>query len=489
MTPAISAPDPVGTLAIPARARAISVRNAAPARPIGSTVERRMGRSRGIFLPALALIASVLAFMAAASSVSASVRYVTQWGTLGGGNGQFGGPVALATSPSGKVLASDLFTQGLLQVARVQQFTNTGTWEATFGSYGTLPGQFTWPGAVAVAPNGDFYVGDYALNRIQRFNSNGLLIGGWGSPGSGVGQFASPWGIAIDLQGRVYVVDYGNSRIQKFGPAGNFLDQWGSFGSGNGQFLAPSFIATGPDGNVYVADSGNSRIQKFSAGGQYLDQWASPGPGAGPPDFPLGIAIDPHGDVFVAGTNSIRKYSSGGSLLTRWGEYGKGDGQFRNPQGIATDSNGNVYVGDSGNSRIQKFHDAGPPYPDPGTARLRIRRSGAIAVQGGGSGMLPVRVKNTGSNVVRQVRICAPRNVRARGLIRAVRCHRLGSIEAGRQKITRLRVAARCVSAGRVNLGLRATASNASPAAGATPVRITTCQRLSRPTLPWGGRG
>lgn len=434
----------------------------------------------------VSLVVSAIVLLVAASSGSAAVTYVTQWGTLGGGNGQFGGPIAVATAPSGKVLVSDLFTAGLSQTARVQQFSPSGTWEATWGSFGTLPGQFTSPGAVATSPSGDFYVGDYSLNRIQRFSSTGLLLGSWGTGGSGDGQFAAPWGIAVDPQGKVYVVDYGNNRIQKFGPSGNFLAQWGSFGSGDGQFLAPSFIATDSSGHVYVADSGNSRIQKFSSGGKYLDQWASPGPGAGVADFPLGIATDPKGNVYVVGTNSIQKYNPSGVILTRWGSYGNGKGQFRSPQGIAADSNGNVYVGDSGNSRVQKFLDPGPPYPDPGTARLGLKLPSVIRVRGGRTAVIVVRVRNNGSNPVRKAVVCVPPDFNTGRRVSKVGCARPGSIAVGGSKVVRLPVRSRCRTPGMTRLGLRASAANAPAATTRVSILVTACPVRSQGPLPEG---
>ena len=451
-----------------------------------------MGKlNRTFVLIGATLALAGLGVLAPVAPASAAVSYVTQWGSPGTGQGEFGGPVDLAATPSGTVYVSDTYNAVVTQTPRIQKFASNGGFISEWGSYGTGDSQFQLPGGIATGPSGDVYVTDFALNRIQRFDSNHNFLGSWGNSGSGEGQFASPWGITTDPQGRVYVVDYGNNRIQKFSPSGGFLDQWGSFGTGDGQFLAPTFIAADSKGHVFVADSGNSRIQKFSTGGKYLDQWASPGPGAGVPDFPLGIATDPKGDVFVVGTNSIQKYSPGGSLLTRWGEFGKGNGQFRNPQGIATDSKGNIYVGDSGNSRVQKFHDPGPPYPDPGTARLKVTKPRGLIVRGGRAGTLVVTVRNTGANSARKVKVCAPRSTRAARSVRQIACAGLGTIAVGNRKRARLRVGVICRQRGAIGLGVRVTASNAGPVRTSATVRITDCRvRPSpRPPLPWEGLG
>jgi sugar lactone lactonase YvrE len=434
------------------------------------------------FLMLLSAFAALIV-SANASPASASVTYVTQWGTEGPGEGQFGGPTDLAASPSGTIFVSDSFAG---KTAGIQKFTSGGAFLGRWGSPGFGNGQFLSPGGIATGPSGAVYVGDYLDNRIQKFNSNGKFLAKWGTLGSDNGQFAAPHGIATDPSGRVYVVDYGNNRVQKFSPDGKFLDKWGSFGFGKGQFLSPSFIAADSSGHVYVADSGNSRIQKFSASGTFLDKWDSPGPGAGVPDYPQGIATDPSGDVYVVGTNSIQKYTSSGALLTRWGEFGKGKGQFDSPQGIATDSSGNVYVGDSGNNRVQKFHDPGPPYPDPGTARLNVPRPAPVRIRGGRKGRVRVIVKNTGSNAVKKVKVCIPLSARAHKLVKKVGCERLGSIDAGAQERAVFKIRARCRNGRILRPQVKASAGNADPAGTRVRIRITDCRRGPQPPLPFG---
>jgi len=438
----------------------------------------------------LILLAAALVGAAYASTASASVTYVTQWGSHGTDNGQFVGPTDLAANPGGTVFVSDLAKDALgFPIPRIQKFSPDGDFLHMWGFPGKGLGGFQSPGGIATGPSGEVYIGDYSVNLIQKFDSKGYFQTEWGQSGSNESQFAAPQGIATDSSGRVYVVDYGNARIQKFSPDGAFLDQWGSFGTGNGQFLSPSWIATGPSGRVYVADSGNSRVQKFNSDGAFLRKWQTPGPGAGAPDYPQGVATDQSGNVYVVGTNSIQKYTPNGSLLTRWGSWGTGDGQFRNPQGIATDSSGNIYVGDSGNSRIQKFHDSGPPYPDPRAARLKVVRPATTKIRGGRSARINVRVRNTGSSLAKQVKLCAPLSDRARRSIRNIQCSGIGSIDVGKRKRATLRVRTRCEAQGKVKLKLKATAANTDSANARAMVRITTCRPEGRGPIPTEGLG
>ena len=89
-----------------------------------------------------------------------------------------------------------------------------------WGSLGTGNGQFNGTAGIATdASTGNVYVGDSDNNRVEKFDSNGKFITKWGSLGSGNGQFNDGKGIAVDSAGRVYVSDKGNNNIQVFAPA------------------------------------------------------------------------------------------------------------------------------------------------------------------------------------------------------------------------------------------------------------------------------
>src|SRR6478752_4195364 len=107
-----------------------------------------------------------------------------------------------------------------------------------WGSLGTGNGQFQNVGhIVADSKTGNIFVVDQGNKRIQKFDSNGKFITKWGSLGTGNGQFNGTGGIATDANtGSVYVVDTDNNRVQKFDSNGKFITKWGSLGTGNGQF-------------------------------------------------------------------------------------------------------------------------------------------------------------------------------------------------------------------------------------------------------------
>jgi sugar lactone lactonase YvrE len=299
-----------------------------------------------------------LAFLGIASTIPTAVgaQYLTQWGSFGSGNGQFSFPAGVATNSAGDVYVVDSGNN------RVQKFTSVGTFLIQWGSSGNGNGQFDNPIGVAVDAAGNVYVADLGNHRIQKFTGAGAYLTQWGSYGAGSGEFSYPVSVTTNAAGDVYVGD-SSHRIQKFTGAGAYLTQWGSFGSGDGQFKNPTGLATDAAGNVYVADRLNNRIQKFTGDGAYLAQWGSVGCASGHFRGPCGVAIDAAGDIYVAevDNNRIQKFTGAGDYLMQWGSPGNGDGQFSGAFGVATDGAGHVYVVDQFNHRVQKFDPASIP--------------------------------------------------------------------------------------------------------------------------------
>jgi len=278
-------------------------------------------------------------------------EFVTKWGNLGTGDGQFNYPRGIAVNGLGNVFVTDD------ENCRVQIFSSIGGFLSKWGSGGSGAGQFQTPGGIATDSTGFIYITEWDNHRVQKFTSGGGYVSRWGSIGGGSGQFNSPRGIAINAAGNVFVADLNNHRVEKFSLEGSFLVQWGQQGIANSQFNFPEGIAVSNSGFVFVADTSNHRVQKFDLFGGYLDQWGSSGTGIGKFNTPMGIAVDDFGYVFVADTNNsrIQKFTSTGGFLTQWGSPGSGDGQFDNPGALAVDSSGYVYVVDTRNHRVQKF--------------------------------------------------------------------------------------------------------------------------------------
>ncbi len=91
-----------------------------------------------------------------------------------------------------------------------------GVFLTTWGSVGSGDGQFNTPFGIAVDASGNIFVADTFNHRIQQFSSTGVFITKWGTVGTGNGQFKDPIGITVNASGGVYVADLYNFRIQLF---------------------------------------------------------------------------------------------------------------------------------------------------------------------------------------------------------------------------------------------------------------------------------
>jgi hypothetical protein len=84
------------------------------------------------------------------------------------------------------------------------------------------------PTNLAVAPNGDLYVGDgYGSSYILQYNNKGEYIRTFGGKGKEAGKLDCPHGLIMDTRGStpvLTVADRGNNRIQRFTLDGKHID-------------------------------------------------------------------------------------------------------------------------------------------------------------------------------------------------------------------------------------------------------------------------
>lgn len=83
------------------------------------------------------------------------------------------------------------------------------------------------PTNVAIAPNGDLYVGDgYGSSYVNQYNSKGDYVRTFGGLGNQPGQLSTPHGVFVDTRGAepgLIVADRENRRIQTFTLDGKHL--------------------------------------------------------------------------------------------------------------------------------------------------------------------------------------------------------------------------------------------------------------------------
>ena len=342
-------------------------------------------------------LATLFLVSAAGSAPAARFEFMRAWGTEGVAPGQFRTPDGIAVDLRGHVYVADRENN------RIQKFDRTGRLLAIWGrnggdgSFGTAPGEFNGPYAVATDGEGNVYVLDSRNNRVQKLAASGRFIGMWGrnggdgSFGSAPGEFADPRGIEVDRRGLVYVSDHGNHRIQVFTVDGRLLDVWGrnggdgSAGTGPGEFDQPRSASTDRAGNVYVVEKTNHRVQKLTPRGQPVARWGKNGGagggdaaiGSGPGEFnlPYDGAVDSRGQLYVVDTSNTRLQvlDTNGAFRRMWGGPGVGPGQFHDPYQVAIDCRDDVYITDEDNSRVQVFGN--PAAREPRCAPVaRVRR-------------------------------------------------------------------------------------------------------------------
>ncbi|HXB15932.1 MAG TPA: SMP-30/gluconolactonase/LRE family protein [Solirubrobacteraceae bacterium] len=282
---------------------------------------------------------------------------VRQIGQRGEGVLRF--PEAVAIGPAGDIYVADQLGY------TVQEFSPAGAFENQWGSFGGGHGQFGPVGGLAVDPAGNVYLVDSAHNRIEKFTATGTFIKAWGRHGGEIGQFSfgssqdptqPPGGGIAVTASYVYVADSGNDRIERFNLEGGEAMAWGTKGSEPGQFLYPRGIAAN-GAEVLVADDDNHRVEMFNPEGAYVASAGSQGKGPGQFGFPYGLALDAAGNAYVADdiNHRVVKLSAQLGFLGAWGGFGSGPGQLAYPRAIASNGAGENYVADTANGRIEVF--------------------------------------------------------------------------------------------------------------------------------------
>jgi len=148
---------------------------------------------------------------------------------------------------------------------RVQRFASNGLFVSQWGSIGSGPGQFNNPGRVGIDPSGNVFVADFGNNRIQKFDNDGKFINMWGSLGQGDGQFYSPTGMTVQYpQGIVYVVDTGNQRVQAFSNDGKFVNKWELPSTISSGSLVGVDIDVNSAGTIFLTDWSRDNISVIS---------------------------------------------------------------------------------------------------------------------------------------------------------------------------------------------------------------------------------
>jgi DNA-binding beta-propeller fold protein YncE len=243
------------------------------------------------------------------------------------GAGMFVSPHKLTVDKDGNLWMAD---NGAHQVFKLSQDGKVLLTLGKKGVAGTGQDEFDAPTEVAIAPNGDIFVGDGHTGggtavgnaRIMRFDKDGKFIKSWGRKGMGPGEFDVVHTLAFDSRGRLFVGDRQNNRVQIFDQDGKFIAQWFQFGRPSGLYIDKR------TDTLYVADS-ESRDGRTNTG-----QFGLPGTGyAHNPGARRGIRIGSAKDgsvKFFVPDPCPYPYAGGSSFA----------------EGVTVDLQGNMYGAD-----------------------------------------------------------------------------------------------------------------------------------------------
>jgi hypothetical protein len=166
------------------------------------------------------------------------------------------------------------------------------------------------PTNLAVAPNGNIYVGDgYGSSYVNVYSANGKYIKTFGGKGSAPGQLDCPHGIVLDTRSSqpiLMIADRANHRIQTFDLEGNHL----AFISGTN---LPCTFAFDKRGEAVVPDLGarvtlldnENRVIEHLGDDSAVNDWnklrSKDRTAFRPGKFicPHGACFDHHGNIFI----------------------------------------------------------------------------------------------------------------------------------------------------------------------------------------------
>ena len=212
---------------------------------------------------------------------------------------------------------------------------------------------------------GDIYVASYTAGAVNQFDPTGARtatpaitaqdVPVEGTPQSGGlpavlnnGGF-SPVGLAVAANGDIYVGDQSNSVVDVFESNGTFVSQLAA-GYANGTNL----IALDHSGDLYVTSYGNGTVE-FSPSGACVNSCTPIDPAGA-----SGVTVDKAGHVFANEGNQIAEFSSSGTPLETFaGPLGETEpffGGISSSYGLAVnESTEKIYIADFGNSKADIF--------------------------------------------------------------------------------------------------------------------------------------
>jgi len=270
-------------------------------------------------------------------------EYYGDWGAFGKGPGEFMWPSAICVTPEGRILVSDEYLN------KVIVFSDEGTYLEEWGEFGSTEGKLDSPSGLVLNDQEELFVSDTYNHRIQVFTLSGKFIRSFGGPES----LNMPWRMSIGPDQNLYIADWGNDRVCVFSQQGEFLDSYGERGNGEGQFVRPADVTVDSQGRIYVCDWGNERVQVLGTDGRFLE-------------LTLGESdLSPWAHTYLTANSEEGEARSRANLHKENIPFSNPNDRheisshieeyFCSPMSLTIGSDGNLYVTESNRHRIQVF--------------------------------------------------------------------------------------------------------------------------------------
>jgi len=321
------------------------------------------GRGTPVFPPGLYPVKlPSVSMLGARNDLPNPYRPGVSWGQLPEGR-KWGSTASVTTAPDGTIWVVDRCgnsgaggtTCGGASAAvnPIFQFDTSGKMLKTFGA-----GMFVSPHKLSVDKEGNVWLADNGGHQVFKMNQDGrvlLTLGKKGVAGPGEDEFDAPTDVAIAPNGDIFVGDghsgggtaTGNARIVKFDKNGKFIKAWGKKGMGPGEFDVVHTLAFDSRGRLFVGDRQNNRVQIFDQNGKFIAQWFQFG-------RPSGMFIDKNDVIYVADSESRDgRTNTGQSGLAPTG-YGYNLGAERG-----------IRIGSARDGSVKYFIPDPCPYPYP----------------------------------------------------------------------------------------------------------------------------
>ena len=291
----------------------------------------------------------------------------------------------LALQPDSKIVVAGLGVSGPSPGFGLARFNPDGTFDASFGSGGTVITEFSnGAAALALQPDGKIVVAggtrvtfpapvDFAL---ARYNPDGALDATFGSGGKVVTDFggANEGAKALAVQPDGKIVMAGTSSdgalssfkfaVARYNPDGSLDSTFGAGGkvtTSFGGFTRAFALALQPDGKIVVAGQALSQVAlaRYNSDGTLDATFGSGGRATGVVSgIAFAVALQLDGKIVVAG-EFLARYSSSGHLDPTFGSGGVVPVSFggRSASAVAIQVDGKIMAGGETSSSIPSGGD------------------------------------------------------------------------------------------------------------------------------------